>query len=667
MSILSRLMGYFEKRMLDEKSGAGLIAQRGALSNLSLSGVVVTEENALQVSAVYACVRVLSESVAMLPLVLYRQNGRVREKALDHPLYSKLHDAPNDEMTSFDYRQVIMNHLCLRGNAYSYIEYDDAGRIVGLWPINPDSVQIVREKKTGMLLYAVQLPDKFGGDYIYLNSENVWHLRGLSRNGVVGYSPLRMAREAIGVSLAASGYGASFFSNNAEPGFVLIHPGKLSDEAYKRLRVSWEDRHKGFEKAHKIAILEEGMKPEKLGISPEDAQLLETRKFQISEIARIFRIPPHMIGDLDRATFSNIEHMGLEFVTYSLMPWLVNIEQSINTHLLLERERGIYYAKHTVAGLLRGDVESRYRAYATARQWGWMSINEIRELEEMNPLNNGDQYLTPLNMTLLDTVTDNSQRTQWEGMERRNISVERRDAAIKNRRRLMEEYQKVFSDAISRIYRRERSDILTAAKRIFKSRTLADFNRFLDDFYQEHKEYVFRNMLKVTETYGKLVALAAADEVGEDFIDQEAVQRFVKSYVDSFTRREEYDSRKRITQAINRAQKNGTDIVDELDSEMEDWDTTRADADGNYESSRANGAFSKLAWTLLGIAFITWVTSPGKNCPICAELDGKRIPISMTFVKAGDQLNQDGEPYTVQQDHAHPPLHDGCNCMIVAG
>ncbi|MEM4234904.1 MAG: phage portal protein, partial [Candidatus Methanomethylicaceae archaeon] len=470
----------------------------------------------------------------------------------------------------------------------------------------------------------------------------------------------------IGLSLAAEGFCAAFFGNNAEPGFVLVHPGKLTDEAYRRLRSSWEDRHKGFEKAHRVAILEEGMKPEKLGISPDDAQFLETRKFQINEIARIFRVPPHMIGDLDRATFSNIEHMGLEFVIYSLMPWLVNIEQSINLKLLTESERGWYYAKHTVAGLLRGDIESRYRAYATARQWGWMSVDDIRELEEMNPLPDGlgEKYLEPLNMAAVGSSQQPEMVRASGGWV--DLRSDRRSRAIKARRQLMDEYQKIFADAFGRIYRRERTDLLKAA-RAKADKSLSEFLEYLDMFYPDHREYIQKNMGKVMDSYGNLVVSSAVDEVGKEDYDKEAIKRYANAYVERLAQRMEYYSRERISNAIKRAQKDNKSIADEIESEMEDWDTQRAEADAHKESVRANGALTLFAFTLVGVGFIMWVASGRENCPICDELNGKKVGITQKFVHAGETLNQNGEPFTVQQDHAHPPLHDGCDCMIVAG
>ena len=366
------------------------------------AGVEVNEDTALQTAAVFACVRILAETVASLPLITYRRlNDRAKERAKDFYLYPILHDSPNGEMTSMEWRETMQGHLALRGNAFSEIEFSNSGRVRGLWPLHPDKILLKRDKESDELFYEYRLPEKFGAAPKTLPAWRVLHLRGLGSNGLVGYSPIAMARQAIGLSMATEEFGARYFGNGAQPGGVLEHPGILGEEGHKRIKASWDEAHGGLAKSHRIAIIEEGMKYQQVGIAPEDSQFLQTRKFQLSEIARFFRIPPHMLADLDRATFSNIEHMGIEFVVYTLSPWLTRWEQRMALSLLSENERKQYFIEHLVAGLLRGDIQSRYTAYATGRQWGWLSRNDVREIENMNPIEGGDDYLSPLNMTKL--------------------------------------------------------------------------------------------------------------------------------------------------------------------------------------------------------------------------------------------------------------------------
>ncbi|MCX7903035.1 MAG: phage portal protein [Caloramator sp.] len=376
------------------------------------AGVYVSEETAMRTTAVYACVRVLAETVASLPLSLYKRLDRGKEKATYHPIYFLLHDMPNSEMTSFTFRETLMTHLILWGNAYAQIIRNSKGEIIELWPLMPNRMDIERDKETGKLIYRY-LTDS--GEVI-LQKEEVFHVVGLGFDGFKGYSPIQMAREAIGLSIATEEFGARFFANGARPGGILEHPGVVKDP--ERLRKSWEEVYKGTKNSHKIAVLEEGMKYHEIGIPPEDAQFLETRKFQLNEICRIFRVPPHMIGDLERATFSNIEHQSIEFVVHTVRPYLVRWEQAISKCLLNEGERRIYFPKFTVDGLLRGDFKTRMEGYAIGRQNGWLSPNDIRELEDMNPIpegQGGDIYLVNGNMIPANKAKDVEGGDEFDG------------------------------------------------------------------------------------------------------------------------------------------------------------------------------------------------------------------------------------------------------------
>ena len=364
---------------------------------LSSSGKTVNERTALQTAIVYACVRVLSETIASLPFHTYKYTTNGKEKAIDHPIYYLLHSEPNPEMTSFVFRETLMGHLLLWGNAYAQIIRDGRGRVVGLYPLLPNKM-VVNRNNQGQLYYQYE---KDGQTYI-LNRYEVLHIPGLGFDGLVGYSPIAMAKNAIGMAIATEEYGAKFFANGANPGGVLEHPGVVKDPA--RIRESWNAVYQGSGNAHRVAILEEGMKFQSIGIPPEQAQFLETRKFQINEIARIFRIPPHMVGDLEKSSFSNIEQQSLEFVMYTLDPWVVRWEQAVQRALFSESEKRKYFVKFNVDGLLRGDYGSRMNGYAVGRQNGWLSANDIRELENMNRVPaelGGDLYLINGNMTKL--------------------------------------------------------------------------------------------------------------------------------------------------------------------------------------------------------------------------------------------------------------------------
>lgn len=362
------------------------------------SGERVDEKSALQIATVYACVRLLAETVASLPLHLYRytDGGDGKEKAPDHPLYKLLYRQANPEMTSFSFREAMMTHLLLWGNAYAQIVRDGKNDILGLYPLLPENVEIDRAEN-GALFYTYHAyTDEVPGDHdkdIIFQREEILHIPGLGFNGLVGFSPIAMMKNALGTTLAVEKYGSSFFKNGAQPAGVLEHPGVLKDP--QKIRDNWMNAYGGAANAHKVAVLEEGMQYKPISLPPEDSQFLSTREFGVEEICRIFRVPPHMVQDLKRATFNNIEHQSIDFVMHTVMPWLVRIEQAIIKDVLIEEEQDEFFPKFNVDGLMRGDYQSRMNGYAVGFANGFLSPNDIRRLENMDLIpaeEGGDDY-----------------------------------------------------------------------------------------------------------------------------------------------------------------------------------------------------------------------------------------------------------------------------------
>ena len=431
---IKSLFGFGQARdkPVDKAADAGY----SFLFGRTTSGKPVNERTAMQTTAVYACVRILAEAIASLPLHVYEyQDDGGKKLVHDHPLYYLLHDEPNPEMTSFVFRETLMSHLLIWGNAYAQIIRDGAGRVLGLYPLLPDKMEVQRDDRGNIYYVYSRNSDEnpmfkeYGN--IKLKAEDVLHIPGLGFDGLIGYSPIAMAKNAVGMTLACEEYGASFFANGANPGGVLEHPGVLKDPS--KVRESWNSVYRGVNNAHKIAVLEEGMKYQQIGIPPEEAQFLETRKFQINEIARLYRIPPHMVGDLDKSSFSNIEQQSLEFVKYTLDPWVIRWEQSLQRSLLLPGEKGKYFIKLNVDGLLRGDYQSRMNGYAVGRQNGWFSANDIPEMENMNPIpdeEGGNLYLVNGAMTKLADAgafagADNGQQKEEEKLPAQENSRKR--------------------------------------------------------------------------------------------------------------------------------------------------------------------------------------------------------------------------------------------------
>ncbi len=361
----------------------------------------MNENKAMQSTAVLACVRILSETLANLPLLVYRRLGQGRERAKEHSLYKLLMTQPNPEMTAFTFKETMMAHLLLWGNCYAEIEFDQNGKIIALWPIPPNMVDVIRTPRMEKA-YRIYMPN--GGGTKTLPDYAILHIPGLGFDGQKGFSVIQMNKRAIELTQSAEIFGNKFFKNGTHTGGVLEYPDELSDVAYERLKKSFEKEYEGLERSHRVLILEQGAKFNKISVPPNDAQFLETRRFQISEIARMFRVPPHMLADLDRATFSNIEHQSIEFVVHTVTPWLKRWEQAIQVKLLRESEQDDYYAEFLVDALLRGDSASRSEFYTKMFNMGVMSQNEIRALENMNPIEGGDVHFVPLNMVPIEDV-----------------------------------------------------------------------------------------------------------------------------------------------------------------------------------------------------------------------------------------------------------------------
>ncbi len=472
----------------------------------SKTGVSVDEVSALKNPTVWACVRAISETIASLPLFVYRRlPSGGKERAIDHPLYELLHLKPNPEMTSFQWREIMMGHVLLWGNHYSYLDWARNGRLLGIWPLRPDRMEIKRGTET-FLEYHYRPTD--GGPKEVYSSWEILHIPGLGYNGISGYPVITMAREAIGISMAAEELAARFYSNDATPPTVLQHPGRLSSDAHERLKSSWMTSHAGVGNKWKPAILEEGMTIQSIGMPYKDAQWMESRKFQVLEICRFFNVPPYKVMDFERATFSNVEQTAIDWVIHGIRPWLVRIEQAYQTKLFADLSMKDYFSEHLVDGLLRGDIASRYAAYAVGRNWGWLSADDIRERENMNPLPDGQGkvYLVPLNMVPADKIEEIAEKQvappapvvkELAPPEEPEEEPEEEDIT----KRVKESFEPIFSDAIARILRRES----IALKRAYAKKEPEIVKTEIDQFYITLPEFMSTTLTPALSSYASLI------------------------------------------------------------------------------------------------------------------------------------------------------------------
>jgi len=638
------------------------------------SGAIVNEKSAMTYTAFWACVRAIAKPVASLPLHLYERTDEGRRRAADHPLYRLLNSKPNPEMTALSFRDVMTSNLLTWGNAYAEIQYGATGYPVALWPITPNRVKVERDETERSIRYRVALPN--GGEVI-LRSEQVLHLVGPGGDGLVGKSVVQLFRESIGMGLSVTEYGARFFGNGAKPGGVLEHPGKLKDEKQiERLRKQWNEIHQGLDNAHRVAILEEGMKYQQIGIPPEDAQFLETRAFQRTEMAAIFQVPPHKIGDLTNATFSNIEHQGLEFYTDTLLYWLSLWEQTIHWKIIPEFEQDRYYAEFMVDALLRGDMQARYNAYAIGKQWGWLSSNDIRRMENMNPIGPaGDIYWAPLNMINaeemdsadpledLDSIDDRTKR-HLRRIEA-TTKEQRQIRSARNRSRLAKRYERVFSNAMKRHLKKETQDIREAVRRHLGERDAATFELWLEEYYRDNED-LKKRMKPMFLALAEIIYEEASSEVGKRKKMPEEARKFMNDYLETFATRYAESSKGQLRALVRQAFDEGLDPEDLIDERMEEWEERRPGKVAMNETVQISGAIARIAFAAAGVMYLRWINVGGNSCPYCTELDGQVVGIEESFVGRDDVLDSEDGTMRIRKPAFHPPLHLGCTCVIVA-
>lgn len=492
MNLLQRLKRAWQLTSTDPEFLRLMMGGRGSISP---SGATVTEETALTLTTVYSCIDLLSSTIASLPLNVYQRTKSGKDKAIDHALYPILHDRVSKYMTSYAWRQTAVSHLLSWGNSYSEIIVDGGGRVDSLLLLRPDRMQVWQNDDMS-LTYIYSLPN---GQTVKLPDYRVLHLHGLSFNGIVGYSPIDQARETLGLAMATQQYGAHFFANGASPSTVLTLTGTVGPDRAREISATWDATHKGLDNASRTAVLEGGAGITVVGIPPENAQFLESRKFSREEIASIFRVPPHLVGDLDHSTFSNIENLAIQYVTYTVRPWLVNIEQQLAT-LFIERDRKKYFAEFVLDGLLRGDTASRNAAYALSRQWGYMSVNEIRERENLNGIGvQGDRFLEPLNMVDANAT--------------RSLLVP------------------VLADVMEGIRKREQHDVLTEGRKALVTSGVAGFSLWVKEYCATSLCKVLAERLAAPMT-AHLRAIGGGKDVDES-IGQAFAQVQARRYVES--------------------------------------------------------------------------------------------------------------------------------------
>ena len=664
----------------------------------SKAGVRVTEFDALYHNPVFACTRILSEDLAKIPLYLYQHiPGGGKSREISHSAYQLLSISPNPLMTAFTLREMMTFHTTLWGNGYCEIEWNGAGQPVGLWPLRPDRmrIQVVTAPPSTQvtaippirLRYWYTVDNRIGE--IPLEMEQVLHVRGLSFDGIKGMSVVGMMRESIGLGMATEEFGARWFGNGSTPGGVLQHKGRLTPEAHARLKGSWEEAHRGLGNANRVAILEDGVTWQQVGIPPEDAQFLQTRQFQLEEVARGFRMPLNKLQVGQRVMKGTIEQEAIEYATDTLLPWCVRLEEEYARSLLLPRERQKFFFKHFLDGLKRGDSLSRSQANAVGRQNGWLTTNDIRDSEDMNPIpteDGGDELLAPMNMVPLaslvegksGTTVKNPTPTAGSGptsgdqgaagtlTAARQLLVRelRATDGPTYRRRLANGYRRLFVDAGERILRREREKVLGQADRLLGQRDEAQFTDWLRDFYRDHGDYVSRQYLPVLHGLADAIGGAAASEIGAESTTGN-LDAFVGRLAEGIASDWTISSRSQLNSLLLDVVSSGGEPLDAVTTRFDEWNEHRAGRFADLLVVRGDNALSKETWRMAGVSGVRWINRE-PNCAYCAHLSGRSATMGQFFVSHGAAFQPEGadRPLDPSHDVGHGPLHAGCDCSI---
>ncbi len=641
------------------------------------TGIRVTEEIAQSIAAVSAATRRIADFVATLPVKLYRRMGEHgKEEARDHPLFDLVGAQPNPLMTSFEWRETVQGNVVFKDH-YSQLIRNGLGEIAEIWPLISDHMQVVVKGRSITYIYTPPAGEKrtFG-------SAEIFHLRRFSLDGLTGVPLLNDAGNSFGLSVATDTYASNYMKNEANPSGVLQLARRLTNpESIRRLKEDWTQKQGWWGRKQGIAVLEEGTEFKPISNNPGEAQLMEERKYQVTEAARWFNIPPHLLADLERATFSNVEEQQREFITFTMIPWLERWEQKLNTQLLTREERRDLFFKFSVNALLRGDATSRAAFYGSGRQWGWLNADEIRAFEDMNPLPDGAGgiYLQPVNMKeagspapapaqspFFRTNGEHDEVVVQAAVDSVAASEQPEMRAARSRRSFAISMQSVFEDAYRRIITREVQDVMSAARKMLPTRDRNTFENFLDNFYgDDFRRFIRERTGPAYDALFSQVRNMVFEELGFQLSDSD-LSRFINEYLDNVTAGYAGNSRGQLLAVIDKAHRDDVDFIEALDKRTTEWIESRPLKRAVEETLRATNALTFAAFQESPlVSRLRWVAF-GDACPFCTELNGKVVPIGVEFVRAGDSVSAPNRPPMVTYRNVkHPPIHQACSCMFV--
>ena len=649
------------------------------LPNLDLPLAHLTNTQALNLSGIWCAVTVLSGSIASLPLNVFERvaynNISGKKPAADHPLYSILKFQPNPYMTAFTYKQAIVANIELSGIAYIFV-YRPNYKNCELYPLVTTDTS--RVKINGKYVYKTVL----NGEHFTLQEYEVMPIMGMTIDGRTPINPIAKRRRSIALASAAEEQATKYYEQGAQLGGVITLAQKDPDKDWlTRFRANWKATYEGISKHHKTGILYGGATFEQLKFTAEEMQMLDTRKFSVTEIARWFNLPPHKLKDLERSTYSNIEHQSIEYVQDSIVPRVANIEEAHEWYLLAPSERGKFIIEFNVDGLLRGDIKTRYEAFQIMRQNGALSANEWRASENRNPIphKSGDMYLVPLNMSPMDQIQSLYESSEASGKSEpsrdtdKQINTRASDAVIKQkmqlaalRRAITNSYTPLIRGTITNFLSAEIPEIRKKAGEYLlpQQPNFIEFKNFLETFYEGRAATVKQELSRVLAAYEEAVTSQALQEANKEN-EKIDVSKFRNNYADNFTKKWISVNRHDLNKAIDKAIEEKTDLKEAVENKLNEWETTIPAKYERNEPIRLEGAFSRAIWAAASVGHLRWM-AVGKSCPYCNQMSGTVIPITGFFLNSGDSVAPEGsEPLITSSNIGHPGLHDGCDCFLI--
>lgn len=628
----------------------------------SKSGVKVTEKNVLTLSGVYAAVKVLSETLATLDPILYRRKDKGKERATDRDLYHLVKSEPNPQTTAYQFKIAMMYHATLKGNSFAWIERNRLNQPLAIWQLNPRRVKLDQDR-AGNIFYRYQNTHNESKPF-KIPQQNILHITGLTKNGVVGLSLIEQVLvETMGMAKAAQNYAARWFANSATNGIIAKYPGRLEGPTKDRIKTQLRKEFSTNDNTHGIKILDEDLDFEEIGVDPKKSQLLESRKMSIEEAARIWRVPQHLIGNLDNATYSNIENQSREFQQYTMLPWTTQWEQQLNQKLLMPEQKEKYFFEFLYDKLLRADSESRAKYYQAAVNTGWMSHNDVRRKENMNPIEGGETHYRPLNLIPLneenpDQQNDDNNRSQIEHRQEDTT-----DPNLQIRKAAKAGYTRILRDAISDIVEIERKEVLGIVEKYIGRRDNRQAIESIDDFY--YNKFSGRAEGKIKPAVNGLTEVIRShveEELSEEW-SAARKQEVVNNFSTNWIKKHAAESRKLIQEQLSEAIDESEEVYSRIEAKYDEWQDQRVIDEARDTGTAIESYTSRTIYNDYGYR-AEWALN-GDSCPLCRSMAGKVVSGGNDFLPAGEKLMAEGEEISRKSSVGHPPLHGGCDCGIV--